>query len=264
MFKFIKEWFVVPFKEGMEEARQELKQEKVEKEEMLKEYLEHIETIPYEEQFATALAAPFRIAIFQDWFTIFKNNDFDEELCLLHLYCFGDNIDVTPENIKDFQEALKRDFEIENAENVYECVRLFFYSSGIVTDEIEVDFSKEINYYSKVLEVSPEVIKTDFQDTIEEDKNIIILYCAVSAYILTSAAEIGYLEKEEVLPFLTCIEKRVREICCSWEEYANFFIEGEKKAGLNKGFGKRILANYLKALQERKYSPWNRIEWDMV
>lgn len=45
MFKFIKEWFVDPFKEGMEEAGQELKQEKVEKEEMLKEYLEHIETI---------------------------------------------------------------------------------------------------------------------------------------------------------------------------------------------------------------------------
>lgn len=87
-------------------------------------------------------------------------------------------------------------------------MKLFFYSLGIIVDGID----------------------DDFQDTIEENKDTTILYYAFSAYILTSAAEIGYLEKEKALLFLTHIEKRVREICSSWEEYVNFFIEGEKKS----------------------------------
>lgn len=261
MFKFIKEWFIEPFQEGMEEARQELEQEEEDKKEMLREYLEHIETIPYEEQFATALAAPFRITVFQDWFTIFKNNDSDEDVCPLHLYCFGDNIDVTSENIEDFQKFLKRDFDIETKEDVYNCVGLFFYSSGIVPKEAKVDFSSKIDYYAKTLSISPELMKADFQDTIEEDKNRIILYCTLSAYILTSAAEIGYLQKEEALLLLADVEKRVRKICNNWGEYAEFFAKGEKEAQLNRGFGKRILTNYLKALREKSYSPWNRVQW---
>ena len=67
---FFKE-LIDAFKEGIEEGKQELAEEK--KQENIDNFNNRntITTVPQEEKLGVALASPFRESVFLDWFSVF-------------------------------------------------------------------------------------------------------------------------------------------------------------------------------------------------
>jgi hypothetical protein len=71
------------FKEGIQEGREELAVEAAAK---AAEKPDFLARIPMDEQFGLALAAIFRVSVFNDWFTIFKDEELTSDEFPKHLY----------------------------------------------------------------------------------------------------------------------------------------------------------------------------------
>lgn len=252
MFKFLKEWILDPIKEGMDEARQEMAEEK---ETAFTSAQEHLATVPYEEQFATALAAPFRVVVFGDWFTVFKDDGSNDKLYPVHLFAFGDGVDVTEENITDFRKMLERDFGITDGDSTLTKTGTLL-RVGAIPCNTELPEEAEELFPGIDWELLRKVL-----NAVDSKNDFLTVLCAMTAYILTSATEVGYLKKEEAMPLLRDIGAFARTICDGWTEYGDAFLCGEKLVELNRFVGRKILGQYVGHLQNKPYSPWNRVGW---
>ncbi|KAA5531744.1 hypothetical protein [Paenimyroides baculatum] len=136
MIKFFKELFgsiKEGIAEGVAEANQEMVQEK-EQENKLKETensenKKAINELSFDERFGTALGAPFRAAIFGDWFTVFSSND-DDGTQPIYLYKF-ENYPKLEKHKAELAKFIKRDFSIVDKQTSLEILASYFDVAGI-------------------------------------------------------------------------------------------------------------------------------------
>ncbi len=256
MFKFLKEILIDPIKDGIAEAKQELADEEIKAQETTEEkslatQKQQIETIPYEEKFYLAIAAPFRVTVFQDWFSVFKNNtDYDDHYPL-HLYTFGDARVITQQNKNDLSDVLKRDFNITDRDSALKTVAAFLKPFSICNKLTEYQ-SNDFEDMKKSLEL---LSRYDMQSTQA-------VTCCIAAHILTASTDVGYLDKSFSKDVLADVMELIKANFSSWQSFSDCFLQGETLLKLNKGLGKKLLIKYVNYLREKKGSPWNIVPWE--
>ncbi|TPN81217.1 DUF1266 domain-containing protein [Aquimarina algicola] len=249
MIKFFKE-IIASIKEGVEEAKQELEEEKKlenENANLEETSIEDIQKIPYNEAFGNALGAPFRTVIFGDWFTLFKSKEGAEDNYYpIHLHAFGEYPKLK-EHQKDFTKLLKRDFKIVNEHSCFVVLSSFFDILSVSKNNTRLENIEGTQVgipYSSLSEI----------------KISAVLPCIIS-YIVTSATDVGYLNKKDALDILDRIIPFVKKYHNSWSEYGTSFIEGQTEVGLNNFVGNSILKKNIGYLNSKNGSPWNTITW---
>lgn len=244
--KFFKE-IIASFKEGVAEAREEMANEAKGEQPLDNIGKEEIEKINYQESFATALGAPFRIIVFGDWFSLFDKTK-DENTYPIHLYQFGDYPKLDKHK-NDFKTILKRDFGITNKQTTLEVLSNLFKIGSIKKDNtilINTEITTNSNDY-KIWNMNKEGSKA--------------LLISVLSHITSAATDLNYLEKSDALHIMKNISFYAKENYDSWQTYTDDFSKGEKNIGLNNSLGKSYLKKYIGYLNDKKGSPWNNISW---
>lgn len=244
MIKFIKE-LISSFKEGIAEGKVELAQEKAKKETAINADREIIDEIQDREKFGTALAAPFRIVVFGDWFTLFNLDD-DDETYPVHLYQFGEYPKLEKHK-NEFIILLHRDFNIFDRASCIEVVASYFSLAGIDERNTIID------------NATPG--KIDMEMWHPEKEGINALFCTVLSHIITASTDVGYLGKEEALDLLERVNGYAKKHYSDWLAFSYDFLAGESNVRLNNSAGRSVLKKYIGYLKEKKGSPWNNISW---
>lgn len=246
MIKFFKE-IISSIKEGIEEGKQELAEEKKNENESYTLKKIEIEKLPYTECFGNALGAPFRIVIFGDWFTLFNTIDeANNEYYPSHLYSFG-SYKKLKDVKKEFITKLNRDFKITDQDSCLTVLSSFFKIANI----------KKENTIIENIDASEVTIPYTEMDELHKSA---VISCIIS-YITTAATDVGYLKKAEALSILEKTIEYVKNHHNNWNDYGNYFIEGQSEIGLNNLAGNKVLKKYLNYLKTKKGSPWNNLTW---
>jgi hypothetical protein len=222
--------------------------------------------IPYEEKFALCLAAPFRVTLFYDWYSVWKDDDWelsDQYHCPRHLYTFGDGVDVTKKEIKNIADDIRRDLGVKDRESAVCAVRGMLRVLGISTtgelfdpDAKNGNSPKEHSVFADLLENAEGAEQSDMRISIT------MLLCAMLAFALTAGAEAGYITKDEAMEALRDVNRFVRGQFAEgagWPDYARAFLQGESYAELNKPKGRKILRQFVGYLLSKPGSPWNNV-----
>ncbi|KFF02248.1 DUF1266 domain-containing protein [Chryseobacterium luteum] len=245
MINFLKE-LISSFKEGVAEGKNELAQEKAQKEAGINVDKSIIDGISAREKFGTALGAPFRIVIFGDWFTLFNFTD-DDEMYPVHLYGFGEYPKLEKHK-GEFIKVLNRDFGISDRTSCIEVLASYFDLAGIDKNETILNGT-----HSE---------KVDLHMWNPEKKGVKALICAVLSHIISASTDVGYLGKEEALDILENVNIYAKRHYTNWENFSEEFFDGESSVGLNNSAGKSVLKKYIGYLKTKKGSPWNNISWE--
>jgi hypothetical protein len=266
-------------KEGWEEGKEEAKEEgeaeskaveakfaakeaqaQGEKEAAKQAAQSEIERVPYEEKFGMCLAAPFRITVFYDWYTIWKDDDEDDLLYPLHLYTFGSGVDIKPEDVKNLKKNIKASFGIKDRKTAIVSIRGLLAAIGVSAGDSQVFHATDAE---ECEESALEGLLNNPDLDPESTFCIRILLCSMIAFAVTSAADAGYLEKGEVIEALASVNRYVRDLLPreddNWEVFAKAFLFGEEEAGLNNDKGRKLLHKFVSYLQGKEGSPWNNV-----
>ena len=241
---FIKE-LIMAFMEGINEGKQEWEEEE-KKQEKNKTDVQHLspreelllelQNIPYEEQFAMGIAAPFRVAFWGDWYTVFDEPDRYNDLYPLHLFTFAREGLMADKEKKRLKKALKRDFAVENSKGCY----LMFE-----------DWWKTITDGREGSEACPQ--------------EVIMWLLSTLAYAVTSSADVGYISKEDAIPWLNRISEFLYRYDDNfrtenpWHTFGMFVLMGDDMLGVNKGGHGKMLEQYIGYLKTKPGSPWNLV-----
>lgn len=250
MFKFFRE-IIDSVKEGLDEAKIEVEQENIMKEAEEKDRtISQIEAIPYAEKIGVALGAHFRVVIFGDWFTLFKE-DSDQDLYPIHLYTFGDYPKLKQYK-SQLQQGIKRDFHIRDQASCLSVLTMFFDIAGISKTGTLLEGLKNEDIH--LMESTKKMWDISKQ-------GVAALLSSVLSHIVTAATDVGYIEKKEALGILNEVVSYAKNNYKSWDDFNNQFFIGESHVGLNHRAGKSILTKYSSYLMKKKGSPWNNIAW---
>ncbi len=246
MIKFFKE-MIESIKEGIEEGKQELAEERKLENADSEIDINLISELPYNESFGTSLSAPFRVVIFGDWFTVFKSLDNStDNYYPIHLYSFGEYPKLS-EHKKEFINKLKIDFEITDQKSCFEVLSSFFDLLSISKKETPLE------------NLEGTKINIPF-DKLSEVKASAVVTCIIS-HIATASTDVGYIDKKDALIILDKVIAYVKQHHNNWDEYSSSFIEGQSEIGLNNSAGTSVLKKYCGYLTTKKGSPWNNINW---
>lgn len=245
MFKFFRELWSGARK-GLDEAKEEMAHNAVlaahDSAKIVDQKL--LKTVPYAEQFGTALGAPFRTIVFGDWFTVFGSKN-DDGTYPVHLYQFGD-YPKQPEYQSEFLKLLKRDFGIEDAGSCLAVLAFYFNLLDIPASGTALKSASE--------QISPAMwdIRKPGADA---------LAIAVASHLITAATDAGLLSKSAALTMLEKLSDCAGLRFNSWETYSQCFLEGENNVGLNNKIGRSYLKRYIGYLRGKVGSPWNNVRW---
>lgn len=212
MFKFIKE-LIGAVKEGIAEGQAEYETEKKAKQKASSEAIAKAreQVAPTIENASIALSCPFR--------SVLTTGDD------MRLIEFGW---LSESEKKDFRKVLKRDFGLEQADDVS---RVIYTIEEAYSDEESLERS--------------------------------VFLAGLNLYILTSVVEVGYQSFSEVENHC---RKLIDKICNdahveSWQHFASLFMEGEC---INNAVGRKFLNKNIKSLLENESSPWRVFSWEKI
>lgn len=248
---FLKELYD-SFMEGIHEGEQEWeetekggeKQKRIQPISPRDEFLLKLKEIPYEEQFALSIAAPFRAGFFGDWFTVFDDepNRYDD-LYPLHLFAFGREGLMTEKDKKRLKKALKRDFDVKDSASSYQMIEEWWRWEAFE------NWQKENKEYP--VEVH-------------------IWRLSALAYAVTSFADVGYISKGDAMPWLNKISARWRlygdniKTENPWISFGMFLLIGDDMLEINKGSHGKALEKYIGYLNTKPGSPWILVPFDTL
>lgn len=238
MFKLIKECIIEPFKEGREEARIEAEQEKKEQDQTNQEILA---SLTYTEMFAASLAAPFRVSVFLDWFSLFKKED-SEEQPIVHLLCFGEIANLDEEDIKRLNEQLETSFNISSGEEVLSAANASLQLAGIQLSSLQEA--------GTLYEVPHQ--RQDFS----------ALGIGMASMLLVAAVDNKLLQKHQVLSIFEELIPEVQERFEGWPDYGIQLLAQEARMKFNKGFSRKRLEKDINNLIHKRDSPWQHVKWN--
>lgn len=247
MFKFIKELFQEAregYKEGLEEARAEIAQEEQQRQKELQQVEVQITAIPFNEKMALALAAPFRAVALEEYISLFAFDPETPKKLILKMYKSGV---LQAKEKTDLKELMQRDFDITGEREA--AIALLAFALPLTGNDFSDEDEKTALTIASFLHI--------FDDIADQDKKALCL--CVSAYILTSCVEIGYIEKEEAMPVLKQLTEKCVSLFRDWEEYGTAFLAGEKAVELNNFVGRKILKGVVQQLVKDPGSPWNNV-----
>ena len=244
MFKFIKELLIDPIKEGIAEAKEELAAEAQEEELKQAKIAEEIAFTDHNEKLALSFAAPFRAVALEEYVSLFSydEEDGEEKKLVLKLYKLGV---LEEKETSALAKLLERDFEIKERADV--PIALFAFNaafSGKRPEDLDKavdieDFIDEFNYI--------------------EDKAHKALSLSVCSYIITSSIDIGYYQKEELLPVFDTFLEKAGCSFANWQDFGLMFLLGDQTSGLNNFIGHKILKNVVDRLSKDPGSPWQNV-----
>jgi hypothetical protein len=279
MFKWFKEIFVDSIKEGIDEAKQEVAEEKEKERISKKENAEkeraaqeenrlRILAIPYPEKFAVSIAAPFRAVYLSGWSPVFENNESDGRVTWpLSLYSFGEANSITEEKRKALKELIARDFDITSQDSATKSIASLLLAGNISTklEKYADEESQTFNAFLTALREAAEVHSNHaLAVVIAEERSLKALLCCMAAYAITSSVDCGYLEKSLALELLGDVTTYVKADFTGWKNYSDEFLTGEKSSKLNNAVGRRFLVKYVEYLHKKPGSPWRNVEWTAV
>lgn len=118
------------------------------------------------------------------------------------------------------------------------------------------------------LSINADNVKKNIFDTLEHLANYgwdPVFRISIQLHILTACADLEIVEFDQYTDLvLGLIQEIVRCNIWSWEEYAEAFIKGEKKAHLNNFIGRCLLKYCTGRLLEGKGSPWVVHSWEDI
>jgi hypothetical protein len=240
------------FREGVEEGREELAAEAAAKDAEMPEFLARI---PLEEQFGVALAAPFRVSAFNDWFTIFKDEELTAEEFPKHLYAISDTTLVSKSDLKMLKKVIARDFEIKDETSALWAIGQLFTAAALPsqTEFPYIDGKEDawaewasIFYNSRLVD----------QD---QRKNLLTLVVNMATHVIVASANVGYIAPQTALSLLgelSVFTKSLYGADGTWAEYGACFLAANDTIELNDENGMKLLQGHIKHLLEKPGSPW--------
>ena len=276
MFKWFKEVFVDSIKEGIDEAKQEIAEEKekeriLQEEEMKKEQIRQEENrlrilaIPYPEKFAAAIAAPFRAVYLSGWAPVFEKDESEDRITWpLSLYSFGEADSIADEKRGELRELLARDFDIEDGDSALQSIASLLYA-GTISERLQKyadEDSQTLNGFLTALREAAEADSADeLASAIAAARSLKALLSCMTAYAITGSVDCGYLDKPFALELLADVAAYVKADFSGWQDFGEEFLAGEKSVKLNNPLGRRFLSKYVGYLHLKLGSPWRNIDW---
>lgn len=251
MFKFIKENLIDPIKEGWEEGKAELEEEKRTKEQNTAQAKIQIQQLPFPEKFVLALAAPFRAVFLEKYFSLFSFDPEEPTEIYLNMYQLGI---LTEKEKSQLSNAIQRDFGISDQPTALENIFIFsllFNDSG--SDCLPLDDSKYDDIISsiKLLHESGEFGKNGEY----------ALGISIIAYIITSCVDLEIFSKEEGNNEIAKLIPIAQKHYHSWSLFGQDFLKGDQALKLNHALGHKVLSKVVATLLKDKGSPWNQVSW---
>ncbi|MEO1771095.1 MULTISPECIES: DUF1266 domain-containing protein [Enterococcus] len=241
MFEIIKEYIIKPFKEGKEEARKEVEQEKREQDQRTRDT---IADLTYTEMFAACLAAPFRAVLFLDWFSLFKKEEVDfEDQPILHLLCFGETANLNEEDIRSLKVQQETSFNIFSGEEA-----LIVAKASLQAADIQLLSLREVSESSEAA---------------HSKINFTALEIGIAAMALVSAVDTSLLQKDQVLAIFEELIPKVQEKFEGWEHYGTRLLDQEAIVKFNTGFSRKQFEGDIKNLIHKSNSPWQYLKWNL-
>lgn len=242
MFKFIKE-LRDSFNQGREEARLEVLEEEYSEKLEKAEIMGKIAELSKVEIFGCSLAAPFRAAALQTWFTIFKKDkeSLDETLVPLPLFSFTDINHLTEEQLNTLKRQLGESFSVTGSEEVLIMAKEFLRYSNI-----ELASLREIKL--------PDDRKLPEEDKIDIQLDAWLI-SAVGA-LLTSGVQFEGVPKEKAMLIFAELLPIVKEKYPTWISFSKDFVAQEKRTKVNGKLAQKQLENAVSYLTYKYGSPW--------
>ncbi|MDR3364449.1 MAG: suppressor of fused domain protein [Clostridiales Family XIII bacterium] len=253
------------WKEGVEEAKAEAAEERAAEaaetaaapQREAAERRAFLDAIPYEEKFGLALAAPFRTTIFMDWFSVFKDNDTDEEFPK-HLYTVGEAGAVKKADLKNLKTAIARDFEITGEQSALLAIGQIF-AGGAIPSETEFP---GYDTKAKRLAYCADVISTLNLLDGEQKKDALTFIVNMAAHATAASANAGFLTAETAGSLFRDLGIFIKSLYAdsvdggSWEEYGARFLAANDIFEMNKEKGMKALRKAVDDLGKKPGSPW--------
>lgn len=232
--------------EGCEEARQEMEQEQEQANAEREKALAAIAEIPPRKHLAAAAAAPFRVTVFQDWFSIFKDDDQVDDHLPLHLHTFGEPGVLKEQQEQELREILARDFGISDRDSAMTAAAFFAapYWNYLAAYEDQKVFA-----YKEENDRWAEVNKAER----------IGLTIAILSHLLIGSADLGYISADEAMELLVEPLKSLEEYFTNWVQYGEAVIAGENISKLNNALGRKVLRKFIGYLENKQGSPWKYV-----
>jgi hypothetical protein len=256
--------------EGVKEAEAELAEEQSKKEQTDKSkaqaLIELINGTPYEEKFGLALAAPFRAVYFRDWFTLFNDDDKDEEYPR-HLFSISgsDTLENEDENRQMLRKLIERDFGIVDEQSA-KLVTMEMFASGRIPTCTDLSLSEDeinaaINASDSVARQADVIYDNDLYGD-DERKDALTLRTGMTAHAVCASANVGYITMEEAVSLLTDLGVFIKDLYGAegtWEEYGKRFIDGNEVLQINNKKGMKQLCSIIEKLNKKMTSPWQLV-----
>ncbi|MDR0817619.1 MAG: suppressor of fused domain protein [Clostridiales Family XIII bacterium] len=252
-----------------------------------------LEAIPYDERFGLAVAAPFRACAFSDWFSLFRDDSFNDGIFPKHLYTLGKESDIARGDIKGLKKEIRRDFEITDETTALTAIGEMFSGAAIPSEtEFPVNLdsgAKSFADYAKIL----------YAPDIEDDLRFsgLTTLASMTAHVAAAAADTGYLTREKAVSLLGDIGAFVKSIFAAaaadaaetnapevtteisepeaagdsenaqtaaaadplWDAFAAAFLAGETLFNLHGEKGRTQLTKFVESLRKKPGSPWQNV-----
>lgn len=240
-----------PIKEGWEEGKAELEQEKRIKEEETAQAKIQIQQLPFAEKFVLALAAPFRAVFLEKYFSVFAFDPEEPIEIYLNMYQLGI---LTEKEKSQLSKFFQRDFGIIDKKTAQENIAifslLFNYDESLLSS---LDNSKYTDMISslKLLHETGEI----------RENGEVALGLSLVASIITSCIDLEIYSpqegKNEIAKLIPFAQKHYH----NWTIFGQDFLKGDKSLKLNHTLGHKILSKVVDNLLKDTGSPWNQVSW---
>ncbi|MDR3305459.1 MAG: DUF1266 domain-containing protein [Clostridiales Family XIII bacterium] len=255
---FFKE-LIEAIKEGRAEAKEELAQEAAKQEASKKsdeaERTAFLDSIPYGERFGMALAAPFRVSVFLDWFTVWKNDDHTDDEFPRHLYAISPGGLLQKSDLKALKKALARDFSISDESSAL-CIIGQIFDGGAIPSATEFpEYDRKTTNYG---DYARPLYGANYLDE-DGRKNGLTLVANMAAHAVAGSVDLGYITLDVGLSLLRDVGAFVKSLYGpdgSWAEYGTRFLAANDIFELNDKKAMELLGKYVHKLCEKPGSPW--------
>lgn len=240
-------WIKDTYMEGYNEAKEEQEISDSQLSDQSEKNKQLIPTLPMEKRLLCSVAAPYRVVIFGDWFTLFKDTDENDDHVPLHLHTFGKDLNLTEEQIEMLKQSLKKDFQVYDRESALEMC-------------------KEMNSNWKYIKsVSDEFAENMWEARVKFFRETGIggsyaMLLAMAGHSLTASVDLGYLTEEEAFIASKDMMYYFPLVFDDWNHFQKRFLEGNQNVKINRGVGNKVLEKYLGYLLTKSGSPWQWLE----
>lgn len=201
---------------------------------------EQIPFFPIKKRVLSAVAAPYRVVVFGDWYSLFKDPEETDDHLPLHLHTFGRELKLTEEQILQLKKALAKEFHVVDRPSALGLLEEMSQTNRLFCTELVTKREKG----------------NDFSKRQSEIREMYALLLAVTGFLVTASVDVDYLKEEEAL---ASVEEWIFSISLVFEDWIDFnvcFLKGTIETKASTRLRQRALKKYTDYLLTKAGSPW--------